>query len=65
MTDNGFLLDFESDADLDKAIEGCGFEGSGGLPCKMTGYGFLRWEQSRLRLVLTSIETIDAPAARE
>lgn len=65
LTDNGFVVDFESEADLDKAIEGCGFDGSGGQPCKMAGYGYLDWVQSRLRVVLTSIETIEAPKARE
>lgn len=65
MKDTGFPVDFKSDTDMDKAIEGCGFDGSGGLPCKMVGYGYLNWEQSRLRLVLTRIETIDAPTAKE
>ena len=64
ITDNGFLVDFESDEDLDKAILGCGFDGSGGQPCKMAGYGYLRWEQSKLHIVMTSIETIEAPKAR-
>ena len=65
VTDNGFPVEFQSDADLDKAIEGCGFDGSGGLPCLMTGSGFLNWEQSRLQVVLTRIDTIAPPTLRE
>ena len=65
VTDNGFPVDFESDVDLDKAITGCGFDGSGGQPCKMAGYGYLKWDQSRLHVILTSIETLDPPTARK
>ena len=65
VTDNGFPVEFQSDADLDKAIEGCGFDGSGGLPCLMAGYGFLNWDQSRLRVMVTRIETIAPPTLRE
>ena len=36
---NGFPADFKSEKDLDTAIKGCGFDGSGGLPCKVVAYG--------------------------
>ncbi len=62
---NGFPVVFESDDDLDTAIKGCGFEGSGALPCKMAGYGYLNWDGTKLRVVMTSIETITSPAAME
>jgi hypothetical protein len=61
----GFVLIFESDDDLDQKITGCGFEGSGGLPCKMTGYGRVHWEGTKLQVVLTGIESIEPPAGME
>ena len=61
--DNGFPVDFKSDTDLDAAIKGCGFDGSGGLPCKVAATGYLTWEVARLHVVVTSIESIDPPKA--
>lgn len=63
--DNGFPADFKSEKDLDTAIKGCGFDGSGGLPCKVAAYGSLNWEGPRLHVVVTSIESIEPPAAWE
>ena len=60
---NGFPADFESEKDLDTAIKGCGFDGSGGLPCKFTAYAHLNWEGARLHVVVTRIESIEPPAA--
>ncbi len=62
-SDNGFPVDFKSDTDLDTAIKGCGFDGSGGLPCKVAATGYLTWEAARLHVVVTSIESIDPPKA--
>ena len=62
---NGFSVVFNSDDDLDAAIAGCGFDGTGVMPCKMAGYGYLHWEGTNLKLVMTSIETINPPAAME
>ena len=51
--DNGFPVDFKSADDLDHTIEGCGFDGSGGLPCKVAAYGHLNWDTARLHVVIT------------
>ena len=59
--DNGFPADFESEKDLDTAINGCGFDGSGGLPCKVAAYAHLNWEGARLHVVVTRIESIEPP----
>ena len=61
--DNGFPVDFKSETDLDAAIKGCGFDGSGGLPCKVAATGYLTWEAARLHVVVTSIDSIDPPKA--
>ena len=63
--DNGFPVDFKSEEDLDTRIKGCGFDGSGGLPCKVAAYGYLNWDAARLHVVITSIESLGAPTARE
>ena len=60
---NGFPADFEAEKDLDTAIKGCGFDGSGGLPCKVAAYAHLNWEGARLHVVVTRIESIEPPAA--